>query len=199
MLFMNTRGGASCGDSGVEPFHPARLIRIPQTGQATFYTCGVAALQSVLYHNGIECSQDVLELAVGTTPQQGTGMEDMRKFLNDKGVRAEIRETMTLRDLRGCIDLGRVVICILQAWDDEDGHDYSDTWNDGHYAIAIGYDDKRVYFMDPYTIANYTYVGNEALLTRWHALNRGVRYIKAGIVVTNHNPIYRQDAFVEMK
>jgi ABC-type bacteriocin/lantibiotic exporter with double-glycine peptidase domain len=183
-----------------DPFKmkPIRLIPVPLVSQATFYTCGVAVLQSILCYNGIECRQDVLELAVGSSPSHGTGIDAMCQFLNEKGIVSELRQNIPVADLRDIIDLGRVVVCLLQAWNDEKGHDYSDTWCDGHYVTAIGYDDDRVYFMDPYTIANYAYIGNDDLLSRWHGINLGVRYQNAGIVVTNPNPVYKPGVFEQM-
>ncbi|MDR3254223.1 MAG: C39 family peptidase [Synergistaceae bacterium] len=180
-------------------FMPRKLIKIPQTGQATFYTCGVAVLQSILYYNGIEYSQDDILPMVGSTPEHGTAILALNKFLNDNGVRAEIWQNITFDGLRDFIDGDRPMICILQAWNDDPRHDYSDTWNDGHYVVAIGYDDDRFYFMDPYTIANYTYIENKDFLARWHARNGGVRYLNAGIVVANPNPVYRPDVFMPME
>ena len=178
---------------------PARLISLPLVGQATFYTCGVAVLQSVLFYNGIECRQDVLELAVGSSPSHGTGIKNMCAFLNDNGIKADLKQGITLEGLMENLDSGRVVICLMQAWNDEPGHDYSDTWSDGHYVTAIGYDDERVYFMDPYSIANYAYVEKGDFLNRWHGVNLGERYVNAGIVVTSPNPVYKPGVFAHMR
>ncbi|MDR1515986.1 MAG: C39 family peptidase [Synergistaceae bacterium] len=177
---------------------PFKFISLPLVGQATFYTCGVAVLQSILFYNGIECRQDVLELAVGSSPTSGTGIKAMCQFLNDKGIKSELRENLTLRDVKESIDRRRVVVCLMQAWNDEPGHDYTDSWGDGHYVTAVGYDNERVYFMDPYNIANYAYVGSRDFLSRWHGINQGVKYINAGIIVTNPNPVYKPGVFTHM-
>jgi len=182
-----------------EGIRPHKLIEIPQTGQATFYTCGVAVLQSLLYHNGIEYTQDDILPSVESTPEHGTGIVLMNRFLNENGIDAEIRRNITLQELRGCIDHGHTVICLMQAWNEDSGHDYSDDWNDGHYVVAVGYNDDRIYFMDPYTIANYAYIDNDDFLVRWHALNGGVRYLNTGIIVSNPKPVYRRDAFIKME
>jgi ABC-type bacteriocin/lantibiotic exporter with double-glycine peptidase domain len=189
MVFVSANGGPQ----------PAKLIKIPQTGQAKFYTCGVAVMQSLLYYNGIERDQEELEPALGSSPAYGTSIDSMRRFLNENNIDAELLQNLSLRDLRGYIDSGRVIVCLMQAWDDEPGHDYTDTWNDGHYIVAIGYDDDRIYFMDPYTIANYCYIENNDFLTRWHGINLGVRYLNAGIVVANPNPVYNPGVFVPIE
>jgi len=63
---------------------------------------------------------------------------------------------MTLNDIRNFIDNGIPVIVLIQAWA-ESLVDYSQDWEDGHYAVAIGYDRDTIYFMDPSTLGNYTY------------------------------------------
>ncbi|MDR1020950.1 MAG: C39 family peptidase [Synergistaceae bacterium] len=188
----------TAGSASPAEMAPVKFIFIPLVGQATFYTCGVAVLQSILFYNGIECRQDVIELAVGSSPSYGTGIKNMCRFLNDNGLKSELTENLTLPDLREHICLGHVIVCLMQAWNDERGHDYTDSWGDGHYVTAIGYDDERIYFMDPYNIANYAYVENSDFLRRWHGINLGVKYINAGIAVTNPNPVYRPGVFTRM-
>jgi len=45
---------------------------------------------------------------------------------------------MTLNDIRNFIDNGIPIIVLIQAWA-ESLVDYSQDWEDGHYAVAIGY------------------------------------------------------------
>ncbi len=56
---------------------------------------------------------------------------------------------------------------LIQAWG-ENGVDYATDWKDSHYVIACGYDENRIYFMDPYTLGYYTYISTSELLKRWH-------------------------------
>lgn len=179
---------------GTEP-GPAVLIEVPQTRQATPYTCGVAVLQSLLAHNGFLYRQDVLEERVGATPERGTSPEAMMECMREHGIAAEIEENMSMARLRGHIAAGRPVVCFLQAWNDDPAFDYSAGWEDGHYAIAVGYDGGRIYFMDPSTLGNYAYVDNDKLPARWHDGDENGQVHRAGIVVTNPNPVYRRNAF----
>lgn len=192
-------GCAEYGDRPprLEP-SPSVLIEVPQTRQATPYTCGVAVLQSLLAYNGELYRQDVLEHRVGATPESGTNPRAMVKCLEEHGIGAVIEENMTLERLRGYIDSGRPVICFLQAWNDDPDFDYADGWEDGHYAIAIGYDPRRIYFMDPSTLANYAYVENDKLLVRWHDGDDQQKVYQTGIVVTNPTPAYKKNAFSPM-
>lgn len=177
---------------------PSVLIEIPQTRQATDYTCGVAVVQSILYHNGVEYRQDVLEKMLGATPERGTTPQSMMACLAEHGIDSAVVEGMTLDQLRGLIDAGHPVICFLQAWNDDPAFDYSDGWEDGHYAVAIGYDRERIYFMDPSTIANYTFIPNRQFLARWHDGDERRQIYNAGIVVANSRPAYEKEAFLPM-
>jgi ABC-type bacteriocin/lantibiotic exporter with double-glycine peptidase domain len=185
--------------SGAGAIEPLKIIEIPQTVQARFYTCGVAVLQSILYYNGIEYGQDELEPKVGASPMYGTSMEAMRLFLTDRGIGADFRQNMSIFEMKDLIYHDHPVICLVQAWNDDKNHDYTDSWGDGHYIVAIGYDDCRIYFMDPYTIANYTYIRNDDLLKRWHGANKDARYAQAGIIVTNPNPVYKVRDFLPVE
>jgi hypothetical protein len=50
----------------------------------------------------------------------------------------------------------------IQAWvDNNDGKfpiDWKNLWDDGHYCVAVGYDEERIFFMDPSTLGHYTYI-----------------------------------------
>jgi hypothetical protein len=74
------------------------------------------------------------------------------------------------------MDAGRPVICSIQAYaDDDKPKDYTKDGN-GHYVVAIGYDENgNWYFMDPSanykgTPANprYAYLPEAEFLKRWH-------------------------------
>ncbi|WP_269849491.1 C39 family peptidase [Methanosarcina horonobensis] len=63
------------------------------------------------------------------------------------GFRAEVRENLTLDDLKKSIEEGVPVIVEGQAWKEE-----NQTWEmneNGHYMVVIGVDSKNVYLEDP--------------------------------------------------
>lgn len=174
------------------------LIELPQTRQATNYTCGVAVVQSILAYNGVKLREDVLAEKVKATPERGTAPDAMMSYLAEHGIGTRLVKNMTLAELRAFIDASCPVICFLQAWNEDPEFDYSTGWEDGHYAIAIGYDAERVYFMDPSTIANYTYIPNQQFLSRWHDGDETHQVYQAGIVVSNSNPTYKRKAFLPL-
>lgn len=193
-------GVCGCSDRNVRPaeLRPSVLIEIPQTRQATPYTCGVAVVQSLLAYNGVLFRQDVLERRLGATPERGTTPDAIMTCLNEYGIGAVVEQNISLPRLRAYIDAGQPVVCFLQAWNDDPAFDYSTGWEDGHYAVAVGYDADRIYFMDPSTLANYAYIPNGPFLARWHDGDERQQIYQAGIVVTNRQPVYKRDAFVPM-
>ncbi|MCC8180265.1 MAG: C39 family peptidase [Planctomycetes bacterium] len=185
-------------DAAAPRLRPSVLIPLPQTRQATPYTCGVAVVQSILGYNGVLIRQDILEEKLGATPEWGTSPHAMIECLAEHGIGATIVENMGLAGLRSYIDAGKPVVCFLQAWNGDPDFDYSTGYEDGHYAIAIGYDAERIYFMDPSTLANYAYIDNDAFVIRWHDGDAERQVYETGIVVTNINPVYQKDAFKPM-
>lgn len=198
-----------------ESAFPDNLIRLPVVRQSTGYTCGVSCVQSILYYNGIDYREDALAEALGSTPEYGTNVEQIISFLNQvsssdgwwlglgtefsDGIGAQRQDDMTLEALCSAIDEGQPVICCIQAWYGESGYDYTDEWECGHYVIAIGYDDDNIYFMDPSTLGNYTYIEKEEFLTRWHDSANGQVCNHLGIVITNPNPVFSAEQILPME
>lgn len=201
--------------SAEQPQLPENLISLPVVRQGTGYTCGVACVQSILYYNGIDFREDNLAQELGSTPEDGTNIDQMISFLTGvtsddgwwlglgneffNGIGAEKQEEMTLEELCEAIDESHPVICCLQAWYGESGYDYTDEWECGHYAIAIGYDETNIYFMDPSTLGNYTYIEKEEFLDRWHDKAGETVCSHMGIVITNPNPVFSSQQVLPME
>ena len=150
---------------------PAALhirIHVPLVRQPDGYTCGVAALQSVLHYFGHRVRFDALKAALGATPEQGTNYRRMVAYAEECGIETTVYITMDLPTLRAQIDAGVPVIVALQAWGDDAHTAYADAWEDGHYVVVVGYSDEHFYFMDPSTLGNYTFLPVNEFLQRWH-------------------------------
>ncbi len=143
------------------------FIKLPLCRQATDYTCGAAALQSILYYYGNEYDEGTLAADLKSDPDLGTNYRNIMDFAEAQGLQAESRTDMTINDLEADVRAGKPVIVALQAWS-ENPDTYSDDWNDGHYAVVVGYDNNRIYFMDPLQLGNYTYIITSEFLARWH-------------------------------
>lgn len=168
-----------------EPRLPANLIKVPMTRQATDYTCGVAALQSVLMFYGDEFMESKLAKELRSNSKIGTAYEQMVRFAKSKDYEVQVFKDMTIDELKKLIDCGKPVICLIQAWPEREV-DYASDWDDGHYVVAIGHDKTNVYFMDPSTLGNYAYIPIAEFLTRWHDTDSKVKLNHFGMVV--HKP-----------
>lgn len=143
------------------------LIPVPLCRQSTDYTCGAAALQSVLGYYGLDIREGTLAKALHADPQTGTRYSEMARFARARGFRVNVQLGMTVQALKSLVDRRIPVIVLLQAWSDRPV-DYSSDWDDGHYAVVVGYDEKRVFFMDPATLGHYTYIPLSSFVRRWH-------------------------------
>lgn len=159
------------------------------TRQATDHTCGVAALQSVLAYYGDSIREDILGQYVNTT-EDGTNKNNIVAYAQSVGYNVSMRVNMTLDDLKGYLDSKTPVIIAIQAWEDPPV-DWNNTWDAGHYVVAIGYDQNNFYFMDPSTLGNYAYIPNAEFQSRWHDINfDGTVLMHFGIVITKPNVAY---------
>lgn len=175
------------------------FLKVPQCRQAKSYTCGVAALQCVMAYYGDEIRQDIIEKKVRCNHSVGTKYMNIYKFAVANGFGVEIFQDMTIDDLTGYLDQGKPVLLAIQAWTDNPPVDYTDDWIDGHYVVAIGYDSENLYFMDPSTLGNYTYISIEEFLTRWHDMEtRKLKLIHFGMVITKGQPVYNPDEIKHM-
>lgn len=148
------------------------LLRLPMIRQATDYTCGVAALQSVLAFFGDDFDERELMSALGPDPEFGTDYRRIASLAQSLGYEVQARTGMGLVDLEALLHGGRPVIVALQAWIEVPAQtDWPATWDSGHYAVAIGYDERHVYFMDPAVSGNYVFIPRAEFLLRWHDLD----------------------------
>lgn len=177
---------------------PSNFMYLPLTRQATDYTCGVASLQSILMYYGDEYMESELAQVLKADPENGTSYHNIADFSKSEGYTVNIYKKMSIEDLKKQIDNKKPVLVLLQAWSDDPNPNYKDDWIDGHYSIAIGYDQKRVYFMDPSTLGYYTFIPTQQFLDRWHDVDINEKVIHFGMVIEKKNPKYnRNDVFLE--
>lgn len=165
------------------------FIPLPLVAQSTDYTCGPAAVLSILgYYEDRPLEAD-LACELHTNPEIGTFHEDMVRFFQSKGYSTVVKERMTLPELKGFLDRGVPVLCLIQAWDEVENYEHH--WAIGHYVIAIGYDASRLYFMDPWLLGHYGYIPTEQFVHRWHQLTRDkVNLHQWGMAIMKDKPAY---------
>jgi len=168
------------------------LIKVPLTRQSTNYTCGAAAMQSMFGYHGEDLNEGELAKLLKTNEQEGTDYNDIVSVSKEKGYTVNVYKDMTLRDLKKQLDKKTPVLCLIQAWA-EKKVDYKNDWNDGHYVVAIGYDKNKIYFMDPSTLGNYTYIDQKGFLKRWHDKNSKEELNHFGLTIKKKKASYKAE------
>jgi predicted double-glycine peptidase len=89
---------------------------------------------------------------------------------------------MTVLELKRYLHKGIPVIILLQGLSDKKISDWRNTWTEGHYVIANGIDNKKIYFEDPWhkPIKSLAFAELEE---RWHDIIKGHKYRYRGIAV----------------
>jgi predicted double-glycine peptidase len=148
----------------------ASLLAVPDVFQSTSYSCGAAAVQSVLAYWGKEFHEKDLWQALGTSEQLGTAPDSMLRVLRDYGLKAQMHEGTSIQEIREALGRKVPVILDIQAWPDSPrpNESWDDDWEDGHYVVAIGIDDANLYVEDPSLLACRGYIPLKELGSRWH-------------------------------
>ena len=158
------------------------------------FDCGANALVSILVFAGVEEREDRVALLARTT-KNGTGTAGVLGVLRYYGLPHHAGR-MKVSDLRRGIDGGFPTLLTLQAYR-ESNRPYRELWDDGHWVVAIGHDDRRILFEDP-SAFHRTWLADEELLERWHDVDRGRRIRQWGCTV-HVGGAYEHDRIVHME
>jgi hypothetical protein len=152
------------------PAAPPLLRLVPDVRQSTTYSCGAAALQAVLCAWGIDSRERTLMDECGTTESAGTSPEAIAAAARARGLNVRLVEETDLVALQAAAERGVPAIVAIQAWADERPADFSwrDDWEDGHYVIVLGIDDRNVYVEDPSLLGTRGVIPRPDFLDRWH-------------------------------
>jgi len=145
-------------------------IPVPLVSQAASYSCGPAALLSVVRYFGDDVlhESDLYALA-DTTEKDGTEPEGLARAATRLGFRAEVARFLNIDDLREHVRAGRGVILNIQAWPDKPGEiDWASEWESGHYVVVTHIDGSIATVMDPSLTHGYGFVSLDELVARWH-------------------------------
>lgn len=153
-----------------------KVLNIPIVEQKADYTCGAAVVRSILQSFKMDVSEDKLAKLLDVSTEDGIANTNIVNFLNYI-VFSDSKANLTIEQLKENLDKGHPVIIALQAYSKND----KDHWGYGHYSIAIGYDNKNIYFMDPGDKA-YSYLPTKEFSDRWHFLD-GKELVHFGIIV----------------
>ncbi|WP_440948320.1 C39 family peptidase [Methanosarcina sp. T3] len=174
------------------------LLQVPDVRQSTNYSCGASCFQAVVsYWGGKDMGEgqfiELVNTTLGETDRKGTTPSGIVEGAEKMGFRAEIRENLTLDDLRDSINKGVPVIVRLQAWKNAD-----QSWEmnaSSHYMVVIGIDSKNVYFEDPWILGNRGYIPHDEFIERWHTFSyasptadKKTNMIHMGIFISGDKP-----------
>ena len=157
------------------PRLPAGALPVPLVRQSTGYACGAASLQAVLaYWGAFDGRESALYPILGTTEADGTPPEGLVKGAHHFGLEARMKEGCTLEDLRAALAAGETVILNLQAWREAPSKalPWKDVWEEGHYVVLVGMDERHLYAMDPSVTAGYAFLPLTEFVDRWHDYTR---------------------------
>ena len=175
-----------------------RVRLLKQTRQATEYSCGASALQSVLSYWGKDVDEEDLMKILGTSPEVGTYPEDIVRVARSLGFEAEVRSDITMDDVEASTQKGIPVIVLTQAWVSRKDSDASpaDDWADGHYMVALAVDKDYVYLEDPFIRMGKGFVPRDVFEAQWHNVMGGdlsrPKQIHVGIFIRGKKPARAQ-------
>jgi predicted double-glycine peptidase len=120
---------------------------IPVVDQELNFSCGAAALRAVLQYFRVgPKTEEEIRILAKSNPKDGTETRNLIKVCRKFGLKTKAKHNMDPQELKDWLDQGKPVIVCLQAWGSPKHYKTKDS---GHYAVAIGYDDKNVIFQDP--------------------------------------------------
>jgi predicted double-glycine peptidase len=175
-----------------------KILNFPITRQATKYTCGDDATQRVMAYYGEDFRESELVEMLKTT-EDGTYVKNIVSFFHHQGLETELKEEMTIDELKSYIDRKIPVIVLIQAWGTEAKFKkkYAKTWSDGHFVVVIGYTDKLLLISDP-ALYNVGYIPIPEFLQRWHDVD-DKKVNRLGLAVFGRKPKFDKEKIERIK
>ena len=170
------------------------------------FTCGAAAFQAVCSYFGVGPDDpDEFVTILKTNAKTGTKPKEIIQWAKNFGLHAEFVPKMSVDQLNAYFDAGRPVICSMQAYGGtkkrqeqytakKDGK-YLDL--DGHFIVAIGYDDMNFYFEDPSLAGRRGFIPIDEFDGRWHDKEVSGPYVHLGLAIWTdevNDPAYLRKA-----
>jgi len=168
-------------------------VKLPSAKQPKNFSCGASVLRAIAVHFNVGPNNEQFYIdKCNTTYKNGTHPKDIIRVAKELGLTVRSKSNKSIKDLHEYLDDGIPVICSLQAWGDQ--KKYPDTNHSGHYAVAIGYTNDKIYFMDPSIKGHRGFLPNDEFIKRWHDEEAdGVQLIRYGIAIWNPTAIKKQD------
>lgn len=178
-----------------------KLLDFPNTRQSFEYSCGPGAVQAVMAYYGENFRESELIDLLKADENEGTYLKEIVNFLHLKGLSTSVKQNMTTGELFRYIDKNIPVIVMMQAWGSEAEfmNNYKDSWNNGHFAVVIGYTNENILFSDP-SLFNTGYIPIPEFIDRWHDYDEGeTKTYRLGIAVYGREAKFTQKKFVRIE
>jgi predicted double-glycine peptidase len=174
-----------------------KMLTFPKYRQSFEFDCGATATQSVLAYYGIDVNEgEVIKLA--GTNETGTMPAGISAAIKHFGLEQK-SGAMKMEEVKKYLDQNIPVVLVLQAWASHLVVDWANHWKSGHYVVAIGYDEEKVYFEDPAS-SHRTFLTFEKLEERWHDVDTaGNKYDHWGMAIFGKVPSYNPEAMLALE
>lgn len=172
------------------------ILELPDLRQYSDFDCGVSVTQGILAYYGIDSTESELISEMKIDPNWGTEPKQIETLMQNRGLEV-VSKQMTLEEIKSYIDQRTPVILDIQAWDENPDVDYETTKEDGHYVIAIGYDDDGFIFEDP-SWTGLAKLSYDELLKRWHDIDANNNELRNWGIAVIGTPKYTRSKYVEI-
>ncbi len=172
-----------------------------QNRQGTLYTCGADCVQKVMEYYGEDYREMDLARILKSDPQQGTYVKNIVAFFHQHGLKAVVKQNMTIPKLIYKINRNIPVIIMLQAWGNRESFErnYRNDWDQGHFVVVIGYTSDSILIADP-ALYSTGYIPKQELKGRWHDTDEGdTKTYQLGISVYGKKPKFDKDKLERVK
>jgi len=143
------------------------ILDFPYIRQLEDYSCGSSCVQGILHYYGFDkVEEDDLISYLLVTSENGTNPKNIKKLFQKYGLNV-ISKKSNIDEIIENISNKIPVILNLQAWSDKEEVDYTEDYDDGHYVVAIGFENDILIFADPSHMYR-TYLTHEEVNRRWH-------------------------------
>jgi len=140
--------------------------------------------------------EDKIMRKLDTNAKSGTEYKKIAKLLKSAGLRVRVAK-MNVEQLRSFLDRQIPVVLAIQAWAD-DPKEYNTSIENGHYLVAIGYDDEKIFFEDPAVLGHKTYLSFDELESRWVDSESKQVLLHFGIAVYGKAPKFKPDLAIKV-
>jgi len=145
------------------------LIPLPPHAQERDHTCGAAALRAIADYYGVAPTSEAAIVADTAMGEDGSDPAHLVGAARRYGLAVREYQPMSAHALARCLDRGRPVLMMVQAWPDAPPpRGFADVWDAGHWVVAIGHDARGVYFADPSLPDARGFLTHAELAARWH-------------------------------